>query len=523
MSGRVVLVGAGPGDPGLLTLHGQRWLRLADVVVHDELVHRRLLEHVRPDAELVAVGRPHDDPSRLGQSDIEALLVDRAVAGKLVVRLKNGDPFLFGRGAEETMALREAGIPFEIVPGVTSALAVPAYAGIPATHRDHTSLVTIATGHQKLQPGGPPGPPPLPWEALAKQGGTLVFLMAVRHLEAVLGALVEHGLDPATPAAVIQQGTIGSQRTVAGTVATLAPLARAARVRAPAVLIVGTVVGLRDQVAWFESRPLLGRRIVVTRPRQQSGEFARQLEAQGAEVLVVPTIAIVAAPDAARFDAAVAASSGYDWIIFTSANGVRAFFDRFAAQRRDVRTLAAARIAAIGPETAAELERRMLHPAVVPSEFRAEGLLDALGADDVRGRRILLPRAAGARTILPETLAARGAHVDEVVAYEAVVPPDADVDGLRAAIASGTIDAITFTSSSTVRNFATLLGADGVRALAASRTAIACIGPITADAARECGLAVTICPTSYTTPALAAALVEHFCKAGGDRLSEGQG
>jgi uroporphyrinogen III methyltransferase/synthase len=519
MTGRVVLVGAGPGDPGLLTLHGQRWLRAAHVVVHDELVHRRVLEHVRPDAELIAVGRPHDDPRRLGQGDIEAVLVARARDGKLVVRLKNGDPFLFGRGAEETKALREAGIPFEIVPGVTSALAVPAYAGIPATHRDHTSLITIATGHQKLSPGGPPGPPPLPWESLAKQGGTLVFLMAVRHLEAVLAALAEHGLDPATPAAAIQQGTIGSQRTVTGTVATLAPLVRAARLRAPAVIVVGSVVALREQVAWYESRPLIGRRIVVTRPRQQSGEFARQLEAHGAEVIVVPTIAIVPAPDAARFDVAVAAAADYDWIVFTSANGVRAFFERFAVQRRDVRVLANARLAAIGPETAAELERRMLHPAVVPAEYRAEGLLDALG-DDVRGRRILLPRAAGAREILPETLAARGAQVDEVIAYEAVVPPDADVDGLRAAIAAGTIDAITFTSSSTVRNFVTLLGDDGLRSLAASRTAIACIGPITAATAREHGLAVHVCPTAYTTPALAAALVEHFCKPGTDGLSQ---
>lgn len=522
MSGRVVLVGAGPGDPGLLTLHGQRWLAVADVVVHDELVHRRLLEHVRPEAEVIAVGRPHDDPARLAQRDIETVLIARAREGKLVVRLKNGDPFVFGRGAEETSALRAAGIPFEVVPGVTSALAVPAYAGIPATHRDHTQLVTIVTGHQACRPDDDeePGPPPLPWEALAGQGGTLVFLMAVKHLETVLARLVAHGLDAATPAAVIQQGTIGSQRTVAGTVSTLAPLVRASKLRAPAVLVIGTVVGLREQVTWFESRPLLGRRIVVTRPRQQSGDFARLLEAQGAEVLVFPTIAIAPSPDAARFDAAVAAAGGYDWIVFTSANGVRAFFTRFSAQRRDVRTLASVRIAAIGPETAAELERRMLHPEIVPGEFRAEGLLDALG-DDVRGKRVLLPRAAGARVVLPETLAARGADVDEVIAYEAIVPPDADVAGLRAAVAAGSVDALTFTSSSTVRNFAAMLGPEAIAALAASgRTVVACIGPITADAARECGLSVDVCPAAYTTRALADALVKHFCKATDDGLSE---
>jgi len=521
MSGRVVLVGAGPGDPGLLTVHGQRWLAAADVVVHDDLVHRRILEAVRPDAEVVAVGRPHGEGDRLSQAEIETLLIDRARAGKIVVRLKNGDPFLFGRGAEEAQALRAAGIAFEVVPGVTSAIAALAYAGIPATHRDHASLVTIATGHQACPPGATePGPPDLPWEALARQGGTLVFLMAVRQLAKVLAALVAAGLDPATPAALVHRGTLGSQRTVEGTAATLAERVRAAGVEAPAVLVIGGVVSLREHVRWFEDRPLLGRRIVVTRPREQAGELARVLEDGGAEVIVFPTIAIGPPPDPAALERAAATAASYDWLLFTSANGVRAFFARFAARGGDVRELAGVRIGVIGPETAAELERRLLRPAVVPREYRAEGLLEALEREDLRGRRILLPRAAGARPVLPETLAARGAHVDEVIAYQAVRPPDADIDGLRAALASGAIDALTFTSSSTVRHFAELLGREETARLGRSPgPVVACIGPITAATARDAGLTVHVCPQDYTAQGLAAALIDHFCNPTGDRLS----
>jgi uroporphyrinogen III methyltransferase/synthase len=518
MSGRVVLVGAGPGDPGLLTLRGQRCLAVADVVVHDYLVHARLLESVRADAEIVCVGRSHGEGDRLTQDAIEALLVERARAGKLVVRLKNGDPFVFGRGGEEAVALRHAGVPFEVVPGVTSAVAVPAYAGVPLTHRDHASLVTIATGHQAWTPGASePGVPSLPWEVLARHGGTLVFLMAVRQLGGVLAALAEAGLDPATPAAIIERGTLGSQRTTEGTVATLPAMAGAAGVGPPAVCVVGTVVGLRDRVRWFEDRPLFGRRVVVTRPREQAAELSRVLEDAGAEVLSFPTIAIAPPADPAPLARAAAAAGDYDWIVLTSSNGVRAFFTAFADLGRDVRELAGVRLAAIGPETAAELGRRLLRPTVVPGEYRAEGLLDALAVEDLRGRRMLLPRAAGARAVLPDTLAARGATVDEVIAYRAVTPSDADVPGMRAALASGSVDAVTFTSSSTVRHFVELVGAEGVRAL--GRAVVACIGPVTAETARELGMSVAVCPADYTAPALASALVQHFCKAERDRIS----
>ena len=519
MKGRVYLVGAGPGDPGLLTRRAEQCLAVADVVVHDYLVPVRLLAGARPDAEVIVLGRSHDDPDRPNRQAIDDLLIDRARAGKTVVRLKNGDPFLFGRGGEEAEALARAGIPFEIVPGVSSASAAPAYAGIPLTHRDHASLVTIVTGHQ-ARAGTETTPPALPWEALARQGGTLVFLMGMKQLAAIMDALVAHGLDPETPAAAIRWGSTGSQATETATVGTLAARVRAAGLTPPACVVVGGVVRLRERLRWFEERPLFGRRVVVTRPRMQAGALIDLLEEQGAEVLPFPTIALAPAPDPAALERAVAAAGSYDWIVFTSANGVHAFFEQVAALGKDVRDLAGVRVAAIGPETAAQLAHRLVRPALVPSEFRAEGVLAALRDEDVRGRRFLLPRAAGARAILPESLRARGAVVDEVIAYRAVTPADADVAGLREALEAGALDALTFTSSSTVRNFVAMLGAADVsRLVRGGRPAVACIGPVTADTARELGLPVDIVPDEYTVPALARAVARHFCNGRADRLS----
>jgi uroporphyrinogen III methyltransferase/synthase len=348
--------------------------------------------------------------------------------------------------------------------------------------------------------------------------------MGVKHLAAIADSLRRHGLAGATPAAVIEQGTTAAQRTIVGTLATIGAQAAAAAVRSPAVAVVGATVALRERIGWFESRPLFGRRIVVTRPRAQAGELAAAFEELGARVDLVPAIAIVPAADPAPLDAALDRVASYDWIVFTSANGVRLFFNRLASRGRDVRELAAARLAAIGPETAAELERRLLRPAVVPSDYRAEGLLDALDETQVRGRRMLLPRAAGARPILPDTLRARGAIVDEVVTYAAVRPPDADVEGLVAALAAGAVDVITFTSSSTVRHFAELIGPDALRTRAAgSRPLIACIGPVTADTARELGLRADVVATTYTAAALARAVAERFCNAESDPLSGAAG
>jgi len=522
MSGRVYLVGAGPGDPGLLTRRAERCLALADVVVHDYLVAAPLLSMLRPEAEVIAVGRSHD--VRLDQADIEALLVERARAGKVVVRLKNGDPYLLGRGGEEGEALVRAGIPFEVVPGVSSALAVPAYAGIPLTHRDHASLVTIATGHQALDDADDgQAAPALPWDALARTGGTLVFLMGMRALPEITRALLANGLAADTPAAVVVRGTTARQASVVATVGSLAERVRAEGLTAPGVVVIGSVVGLAGRLAWLDARPLFGRRIVVTRARAQAAGFADALEAQGAEVIVFPTIAIAPPDDAAPLARAVAAAADYDWMFFTSVNGVRAFFSAFAAAGRDVRTLHRVRLGAIGPETAAELERRLLRPEIVPEEFRAEGLVHALAALPLAGTRVLLPRAAGARAVLPDALRARGAVVDEVIAYQAVEPAGADVEGLAAALAAGDVDAITFTSSSTVRHFVSMLGPARVATLAqGERPLVACIGPVTADTATELGLRVGVVPPTYTTLALTDALVEHFCKAGADPLCEGR-
>ncbi|HWP64637.1 MAG TPA: uroporphyrinogen-III C-methyltransferase [Candidatus Limnocylindria bacterium] len=511
MTGRVHLVGAGPGDPGLLTVRAARLLAEADVVVADHLVSPALLAGVPPDALVVEVGQPHGAGPRLSQRDVEALLVEHARAGRRVVRLKNGDPMVFGRGGEEAAALRAAGVPFDVVPGVSSAVAAPAYAGIPLTHREHASIVTIATGHQASSAEGG-ALPELPWAELARQGGTLVFLMAVRQLAAVLDALVRHGLPPDRPAAVVQHATLARQRTIVATAGTLAAAAAAADVTSPAVVIVGDVVSLRAQVAWAERRPLAGRVVLVTRPRHQASALANHLEAYGAEVLAVPTIILEPPDDPAALERAVAAAGSYDWIVFTSTNGVRAFFDRMAAARRDVRELAGVRIAAIGPETARALDALMVRPAVVPEEYRAEALLAAFGAREMAGRRVLLPRAAGARAVLRTELERLGARVDDVATYRVRPPTEAEAAPLLAALDEGRLDVATFTSSSTVEHFVRLLGPERIAAMAASgRPLVASIGPVTSATARAAGLPVHVEARPYTTAALATALARHFC------------
>jgi len=513
MSGRVYLVGAGPGAPGLLTVRGQRLLEAADVVVADHLVPPAILAAARPGALVVEVGRPHGAGPRLAQREIEELLVEHARAGRAVVRLKNGDPMLFGRGAEEAGALAAAGVPFEIVPGVTSALAAPAYAGIPLTHRDHASLVTIATGHQANEPDDAVALPVLPWPALARQGGTLVFLMAMRQLGSLLETLVRHGLPAERPAAVIEHGTLARQRTVVATAGTLAASAATAKLGSPAVVVIGDVVSLRAQIAWIECRPLAGRTVLVTRPRHQAAALADRLEAYGAEVVAAPTIVLEAPDDPGPFERAVADAESYDWIVFTSTNGVRVFFERFAAAGRDVRVLGGTRLAAIGSETARALEGLLLRPALVPDAYRAEALLAAFAGEPLAGRRVLLPRAAGARALLRDELVGLGAVVDDVPTYRARRPTEVEAAPLLAALDARRLDAATFTSSSTVRNFADVIGAERLATVAASgRPLVATIGPVTSETARACGLTVVVEATPYTSAALATALARHFCK-----------
>ncbi len=501
--GRVSLVGAGPGDPGLLTVRGRRCLEEADVVIYDNLSNPALLTDARQGAEIIFTGK-HGEGVRLSQAEISALVVDRALAGHWVVRLKGGDPFVFGRGGEEALECVRAGIPFEVVPGVTSAVAAPAYAGIPLTHRDYASTVTFVTGHESAK--GDAGRS-VPWDALAREGGTLVLFMSVLQLGENLRQLLAHGMDPTTPAAAIRWGTTARQEVVSGTLATLPELVAARRLRPPAVIVIGHVVGLGADLRWYEQRPLFGRRIVVTRPVHQVRAFAKLLEDRGAEVVPMPTIATVAPVSWSETDAALARLGDYAWLVLTSQNGVEAFFARLRETGRDVRALHGVGIAAIGPQTRAAIEARGLQVALTPDTYRAEAVAAALIEAGIAGRRVLLARAAVARTILPEQLTAAGASVDDVPLYRAVLPEVPE--GLRALFAgSGKPDLVTFTSSSTVTNFARLFG-DRPLTEVLRGVAVGCIGPITAATAREHGLHVDVEPASYTVPAFSAA-IEQF-------------
>lgn len=495
--GKVYLVGAGPGDPGLLTLKGKRCLEHADVIVYDYLANERLLGYAQSDAERIYVGGRLDE-HRLDQEKINRLIIDRARKGLNVVRLKGGDPFIFGRGGEEAEALAEAGIPFEVVPGVTSATAVPAYAGIPLTHRDFASSVAFVTGRPAREGSG------IDWRGLAGMG-TVVFLMGVTRLPEIVTKLIEHGRAPETPVAVIRLGTWPLQETVTGTLHDIVDKAEA--IRPPGIIVVGEVVKLRSLLAWFEAQPLFGRRIVVTRAREQQSDFAELLEAYGAEVIECPTIAILPLEDWKAVDHCLDRIGSYHWVIFTSANGVRNFVARLRERGSDVRALHGIRVATIGPATAAALAEAGIRADVVPSEYRAEAILDALDGD-LRGMRFLIPRAAEAREVLPSGLRDRGAHVDVVPVYRTVPVTDQAatvLDLLRA----GQIDAVTFTSSSTVVGFAELFPGEDLPALLKGVT-IACIGPITAETATRYGLVSDVIPPAFTIPALAEALAEHL-------------
>ncbi len=499
--GKVYLVGAGPGDPGLLTLRGRECIEEADVVLHDDLVDVRLLRFVRRGAEVVAMGKHGDASCRdLQQSAINEKMIREARAGRVVVRLKGGDPFVFGRGGEEAAALAEAGISFEVVPGVSSAIAAPAYAGIPVTHRGLNSSFTVVTGHEV------PGlKRHLDWDALARME-TLIFLMGIRTLREITRRLVAAGKSPETPAACVRNATRPDQQVVSGTLNDLAERVECAGITPPAVVVIGDVVKLRDGLTWFEKRPLLGRKILVTRAREQNASLRTRLERLGAEAIECPTIEIQPTEDLAELDRALRELATFEWVIFTSQNGVTIFFDRLLRRGGDVRDLGAARLAAIGPATAEALRERGLRVEIVPGEFRAEDLAKHLGGE-IRGKRVLLPRAAGARDVLPRTLSDAGAEVVDVITYRSVRPPSLPA-GAKRALAEDRVDVITFTSASTVRHFLELLVEAGLSDVGKAR--IACIGPITADTARSLGLRVDVEASPYTTEGLLSALVDYF-------------
>jgi len=502
--GKVYLVGAGPGDPGLLTLKGKACLEQADVVLYDYLANPALLEHAPAKAERIYVGRRGRGRYQ-DQTEINRLLIERAKAGQVVVRLKGGDPFVFGRGGEEAEAVAAAGVPFEVVPGVTAAVAVPAYAGIPVTHRTLASTLTIVTGHEDPSKQTTV----IDWPKLAATAGTLVFMMGMKTLPMIVTRLLDDGRSPDTPVAAVRWGTRADQRTIIGTLRDIVRKVKEARLEPPTVIVVGEVVKLREQLNWFEKRPLFGKRVVLTRAREQAREFAQLLAAYGAEPVEAPTIQIVPPASWEAIDQAIVRLAEYSWLIFTSVNGVKPFMDRLRLASKDARALAHLRVCAIGPRTAAELEKFGMTPDVVPTEYQAEGVLAALAAYDLRGKQVLIPRAESARELLPEQLRGMGAKVDVIPVYRTMAPT-ADLNHLREQIEAGTVDVVTFTSSSTVRNFVDMLGGvDDMRRLGA-KTTIACIGPITAQTAEEYGLPVTILAAENTVPALAQAIVRHF-------------
>jgi uroporphyrinogen III methyltransferase/synthase len=519
--GRVYLVGAGPGDPGLITVAGLERLKEADVVVYDRLVAPALLNEARPEADLIFVGKvageSHD------QQAINRLLIEKAREGKRVVRLKGGDPFVFGRGGEEAEALRAAGIAFEIVPGVTSAIAVPAYAGIPVTHRGLASTFAVITGHE--DPEKPESS--IDWGKLATAVDTLVFLMGTKTLAEIVEKLIANGRAPDTPVAVIRWGTTPEQRTVTGTLADIVGRARDAGLTPPAITVVGEVVRLREKLSWFaetgarlgEERPLFGKRVLITRTRRQASTLARLLAAEGAIPIELPAIEIepAADPDAVATAIEGLGAGRYAWAVFTSANAVELWFEHLRERGLDARAFGATKVAAIGPATAEALAERGIVADVVPEEYVAEAVVEALREAPMRlGDRILVPRAESARPELVEGLCSRGCQVDEVTLYRAAVPETAPEEALSL-LREGAIDIVTFTSSSTVRNLVAMLNGSltpGPSPDARERgvadmlrgSLVACIGPITAKTAEELGLRVDVVASAYTVEGLVRAM-----------------
>ncbi|OLC56575.1 MAG: uroporphyrinogen-III C-methyltransferase [Acidobacteria bacterium 13_1_40CM_4_69_4] len=500
--GTVYLVGAGPGEPGLITVRGRDLLSRAHVVIADALASRDLLRHAPEHAEVVQAGK-RGGRSSADQASVNRLMIERARRGLTVVRLKGGDPSLFGRGGEEAEALAGARVPFEIVPGVTAALGAAASTGIPLTHRRHASTVAFATGH--LDPTKRDGR--TDWETLAR-ADTLVLYMGVRHLGGIVRRLRAAGRPSATPVALVRWATLPEQTILEGTLGDIAARARAAGMEPPAVLIAGEVVRLRRRLDWHGRRPLLGRTIVVTRPRDQAASLVEALREQGARVLMAPAIALRPPRSWAALDRALGRLDVYDVLIFTSVNGVARFFARLREKTIDVRDLKGMVVIAIGPATAAAVEERGLRVAAVPERYLAEGIIETLKARNLRGARILIPRAEVARDVLPRRLRRWGATAEVAPVYRAVASR-AGVAEIRRALRQGGLDLITFTSSSTVTSFVRMFRRGGDAKLL-RKVPVAAIGPITAATARREGFPLAVMPRAYTVPDLARAIVRWF-------------
>ncbi|WP_139490232.1 uroporphyrinogen-III C-methyltransferase [Brevibacillus dissolubilis] len=498
--GKVFLVGAGPGDPKLITLRGLETIKMADCIVYDRLASPRLLQHAKPDVELIYCGKLPDRHT-LTQEEINQVLVDKALEGKTVCRLKGGDPSIFGRVGEEAEELVKHDIQFEIVPGITSGIAAPAYAGIPVTHRDFNSSLAIVTGHERPEKTESS----INWEKLATAVGTIIFYMGVGNLAFIRDQLIQNGRDPKTPVALIRWGTMVEQETLVGTLEDIVEKREASGLTNPAIIVVGEVVSLREKLQWFEKKPLFGKRVLVTRARSQASELSERIAELGGEPYEFPLVRMETPRELAALDTALQQLSLYDWVMFTSPNGVKFFFKRLRELGVDIRTMRG-KLAAVGPKTAAALEEKGLTVNVLPGEFRAECLLESVRDELKAGERVLLPRADIARETLPRELQTLGLDVTEVDTYDTVIDAQ-NVDETIALFEDKMIHMITFTSSSTVKNFVQAIQGQG-RDLATllDGVQVACIGPITADTARELGLTVHILAKDATIQGLVDAL-----------------
>ena len=500
--GKVYLIGAGPGDPTLITVKGMELLKRAEVVVYDYLATPKLLKFAPKNAQFVYVGKKGNVHHAHTQEEINQMLVDHARAGRNVVRLKGGDPFIFGRGGEEIEELCKYNIAFEVVPGVTSATAAATYAGVPITHREYTSSLAFITGHEDPTKGTSN----VAWDKIATGIGTLVFYMGIKNLPSIAENLIKNGRDPKTPVAVVRWASTPIQKSVVGTIETIAEVVKEAGITPPALVVVGDVVKLRDKINWFEKRPLFNKRILVTRTREQASELVRLLEDQGADCVEGATIAMEPPDSWDELDAALARVKEYQWIAFASINAIRYFFDRLREKGMDSRDLSGPKIAAVGIATAEALREYGIVADLVPEEYTGDGLAASMVAQGVKGAKVLIPRAKKAREILPDTLRDNGADVDVVTVYQNVRPKDYEM--VREELAAGDIDMVTFTSSSTVTNFLEMLGADREKLMAGVKCAA--IGPITAKTAAKHGLTIDVQPTSYTIPSMVDAIVDCY-------------
>jgi uroporphyrinogen III methyltransferase / synthase len=501
--GIVYLVGAGPGDPGLITLRGVECLQKAQVVVYDYLANEQLLNHAPAGAELVYAGKIGGRHNQ-DQEEINRLLVSKGLEGKIVVRLKGGDPFVFGRGGEECEALAVAGVPFEVIPGVTAAVGAGAYAGIPLTHRDFTASVAFVTG----QEGKDKNESNIDWDRLSLGSGTVVFYMGITSLRRNMQRLIEHGRSPHTPVALVRWATTAGQQVLTSTIDEIADKADAFGFKPPAVTIVGDVVNLRNRLRWFDNRPLSGRRVIVTRAADQAGEFSSMLEYRGATVLECPTIKLIEPASWVELDAAIGSLGNYNWLVLTSVNAVRFFFQRLDALGLDSRSLGSCKVCAVGPKTAEAIAEHGIRPDLIPADYKAEAIVSEFTKLAISGQRILFPRADRAREIIPQELTQMGAHVTAPVIYRNILPERLCPETLLS-LEKRCIDCITFTSSSTVLNMVELLGAD-LLADMLKGVAVASIGPITSKTCRDVGLKVDIQPEQFTLSALSDAIQQYF-------------